>query len=277
MNLPVKGHIKPFLRWAGGKTWLLKHFKKLVDLPNYNNYHEPFLGSGAIFFALNPQNNAYLVDLNPELIEAYTCLRDEPLAVIEKLAAHKNTKEYYYYIRESSYKDVISRAARFIFLNQTSFNGIYRVNLNGKYNVPYGYRKKPFLEQDKLLAASERLKKANILCGDFSLNIKHITKGDLVFLDPPYTVSHNDNGFIKYNQKLFSLEDQKRLSIFIDCIKEKEAYYILTNAAHKTIAEIFDKHDRCIKLSRASLIGGENAKREQVSEYIFTNIRGVEN
>ncbi|MCK4823375.1 DNA adenine methylase, partial [bacterium] len=100
---------------------------------------------------------------------------------------------------------------------------------------------------------------------------RRIRKGDLIFLDPPYTVSHNDNGFIKYNPKLFSLEDQKRLSELIDFITSKDAYYILTNAAHKTIEEMFEKGDRLLKKNRANLIGGTNAERGQTTEYIFTN------
>lgn len=264
--------IKPFLRWAGGKTWLVKYLSQILGDFEYNGYHEPFLGSGAIFFALEPCNKAFLSDLNQELIDTFLEIKNNPDAVINKLKTFENTKEFYYKIRGTIYDDQASCAARFIYLNQTSFNGIYRVNLQGVYNVPYGFRTKHFLEEEKIMNASKYLKNSEIYCGDFSLGQDKIKKGDLVFLDPPYTVSHNNNGFIKYNQKLFSLNDQERLSKFIDHIKEKEAYYILTNAAHEQILEIFDKKDRCIELQRASLIGGLKAKREQVSEYIFTNI-----
>ena len=111
-------------------------------------------------------------------------------------------------------------------------------------------------------------------CSDFAARKYRIKTGDLVFLDPPYTVSHNQNGFIKYNQKLFSIKEQYRLSAYIDYIRKKGAYYVLTNAAHDTIFEIFDKGDRVITLDRNSLIGGKNSKRERISEYIFTNIPG---
>ena len=166
-------------------------------------------------------------------------------------------------------------AARFIYLNHTSFNGIYRVNKNGDYNVPYGFRNVDYIEEEKIRSASSALQKANIFHGDFIDSLDNIKSGDLVFLDPPYTVSHNNNGFIKYNKTLFSLEDQIRLSKFIDSVKDKGAYYILTNAAHKIILEIFEKGDYCYELSRTSLIGGDKAKRGVVSEYIFTNISGV--
>ncbi len=121
------------------------------------------------------------------------------------------------------------------------------------------------------------LKNTNISCGDFTINKYRIKERDLVFLDPPYTVSHNNNGFIEYNRDLFSLEDQHRLSIYIDYVKRKGAYYILTNAAHPSILNIFTKEeDRCVELKRNSLIGGRNAARQEVSEYVFTNIPEVE-
>jgi DNA adenine methylase len=263
---------KPFLRWAGGKNWFVKHLEYIAANLDFRNYHEPFLGGGSVFFSLEIPNRAYLSDLNKDLISTYSTLKKYPEEIIEKLRAFKNTESFYYKIREMSYDDSIGKAARFIYLNQTSFNGIYRVNLKGKYNVPYGYRTKNFLEPEVLRAVSSSLKKATLLKGDFDIVRDRIEKKDVVFLDPPYTVSHNDNGFIKYNQKLFSLEDQKRLSLLIDFIKSKGAYYILTNAAHKTIDEIFEKGDYKLKLNRASLIGGINAERGQTTEYVFTNI-----
>ncbi|MCE4566108.1 Dam family site-specific DNA-(adenine-N6)-methyltransferase [Maribellus sp. CM-23] len=264
--------IKPFLRWAGGKNWLVKHLDLILPKDGFNNYHEPFLGGASMFLSIYPKNEAFLSDLNRELIETYSTLKVNPEGIIDILRTFENTEKFYYQIRERRYEDPLEQAARFVFLNQTSFNGIYRVNLNGKYNVPYGYRTKDFLEAEKLRLVSKRLKNATLDYGDFTIVESRIQKGDLVFLDPPYTVSHNDNGFIKYNQKLFSLDDQKRLSDLIDFIKAKEAFYILTNAAHKTIEEIFDKGDRVLKINRASLIGGANAERGQTTECIFTNI-----
>jgi len=263
---------KPFLRWAGGKNWLVKHLDKLLSTKGFNNYHEPFLGGASIFLSVNPTKKAYLSDLNRELIDTYSTLKIDPEDIIKVLKTYKNTEDFYYKLRDREYKDPIKQAARFIYLNQTSFNGIYRVNLKGKYNVPYGHRTKDFLEADKLRLVSFRLKKATLSHGDFAISKRRIKKGDLVFLDPPYTVSHNDNGFIKYNQKLFSLDDQKRLSDLIDFIKTKNAYYILTNAANRTIEELFDKGDRLFKKNRANLIGGTNAERGQTTEYVFTNV-----
>lgn len=265
--------IKPFLRWAGGKRWFLKHIEKVAPFLEFNNYHEPFVGSAAVYIHLNPSKKAYLSDLNSELIETYIAVRDDVDKVITELRKFKNTKEDYYKIREIKFKSDYKRAARFIYLNQTSFNGIHRVNLRGIYNVPFGFRSKNFFEPDNLLLVSNLLGRSEIDTADFEIVKKRVKKGDLVFLDPPYTVTHNNNGFIKYNQKLFSLDDQYRLSKLIDFIKEKEAYYILTNAAHKIVKEIFSKaDDSIIEVSRASLIGGKNAQRGKYAELIISNL-----
>lgn len=265
-----KSVTKPFLRWAGGKSWLIKHLDN-IKKSKYNQYHEAFLGGGATFFYLKPDQHSYLSDLNGDLIETYQIIKDDVKSVIKKLKTFENSEEAYYKIRKEDFEKPHERAAKFIYLNQTSYNGIYRVNLKGIYNVPYGFRKKDFLDEQALITASKSLGKTTLSKGDFYNIVDNINAGDLVFLDPPYTVSHNDNGFIKYNEKIFSLDDQKRLSNLIDDIKNKDAYYILTNAAHTTIEEIFEKGDRKLKLERASLIGGFNSKRGQTSEFIFTN------
>jgi DNA adenine methylase len=264
------GITKPFLRWAGGKSWLLKHLNFLLPRGGFNSYHEPFLGGASVFLALNPKK-AYLSDLNKELIETYLTLKNKPEDIIEHLKSYKNSEDYYYYVRSNIPIDPVEKAARFIYLNQTSFNGIFRVNLKGEYNVPYGFRTKEFLDPEKLRLVSGRLNNAELMVADFSITLDNIQENDLVFLDPPYTVSHNYNGFIKYNQKIFSLEDQIRLSGLIDEIKKKGAYYILTNAAHPKIEEIFTKGDSVFKKSRASLIGGLNAQRGLTEEFVFTN------
>ena len=171
--------------------------------------------------------------------------------------------------------DKVERAARFLYLNHTSFNGIYRVNLNGVYNVPFGHRPSPQIPTAAhLRAVAKRLtrKRARLDAGDFAECITHVNRGELVFLDPPYTVAHNNNGFIKYNQHLFSFDDQKRLKTLVDEIKERGAYYILANAAHESIASLFDNGDILIETRRRNSIGGINAARGSAIEYVFTNL-----
>ncbi len=265
--------VEPFVRWAGGKSWFIPHLSDLICSIDFNHFHEPFLGGAAVFLALEHKRKSYLSDINDDLINAYINTRDNPYAVLTLLLTYKNTENDYYRVRELTPDDPIERAARFIFLNQTSYNGLYRVNKDGGYNVPYGHRKNWHYDGQRILQASEKLKNSNIKCGDFECNKYLIKSHDLVFLDPPYTVSHNNNGFIEYNKNLFSLNDQERLCHFIEYIKHKDAYYILTNAAHPTIREIFGKEDSPIVYSRNCLIGGKNSKREKINEYIFTNIR----
>ena len=265
---------EPFIRWAGGKSWLVPHLERLIRPVEIRHYHEPFLGGGAIFFNIDHTLRAYLSDSNEELINAYTCVRNNPEAVIEIVQGYQNIAEDYYRVRALAPNNENERAARFIFLNQTSYNGLYRVNQMGQYNVPFGDRQLWQFDPEKIRLASQRLRNTNIRTCDFEGNKYKIQAHDLVFLDPPYTVSHNQNGFIKYNRNLFSIDDQRRLSRFIDYIKRKDAYYILTNAAHQTIADIFEKGDRRLELQRASLIGGRQARRGPVAEYIFTNIPG---
>jgi DNA adenine methylase len=267
---------RAFLRWAGGKSWLVRRIADLFGDLSFNKYHEPFLGGGSFFFAAGSSSVAYLSDKNEALIETYQAIKTDCEQVISHLRGYTNNSEEYYRIRSNETSNEYERAAQFIYLNQTSFNGIYRVNLSGVYNVPYGSRQKNFLEEGALRAASRALTNATLMARDFEGTLSDIDAGDLVFIDPPYTVSHNNNGFIKYNKSLFSLDDQYRLARFIGKIREKEANYILTNAAHFKIKEIFDVGDRHVEVSRASLIGGKKAQRGAVDEFIFTNLRAPE-
>ncbi|CAM1356319.1 DNA adenine methylase [Tenacibaculum ascidiaceicola] len=262
---------KPFLRWAGGKSWLKKHLAKFLPKDGFNDYHEPFLGGGSIFFHLQP-NYSYLSDLNPILIETYNEIKNNVDKVIEELLKFENTEEHYYLVRQKKFRSSAKRAAHFIYLNQTSFNGIFRVNLKGEYNVPYGYRTKEFCEPENLKLVGKLLENTSIKSCSFADTIDNIKEKDLIFLDPPYTVTHNNNGFIKYNAKLFDIQKQYELSEYIDEIKNKGAFYILTNAAHDVVEDIFTKEgDFKQKISRASLIGGINAKRGRYKEFVFTN------
>jgi len=195
---------RPIFRWAGGKNWLLKDLQKFLP-SSFNNYHEPFLGGGSIFFNMNSNNKAFLSDCNSDLINAYSQTRDNLEELINLLKKFKNTKDEYYRIRGTQYSLPIEKAAQFIYLNRTCYNGIYRVNYKGEFNVPYGFKKyRKLFEFERFRKASELLKRAELLSYDFELSLENIKEGDFVFLDPPYTVSHIKNGFLKYNENIFS-------------------------------------------------------------------------
>lgn len=263
----------PFLRWAGGKRWLVSYIAGLTANVTVRNYHEPFAGGAAVFFGIDFGGRSYLSDLNADLIETYAAVQDSPDKVWERLRRYRNAAEDYYAARAAQPRTPATRAARFIFLNHTSFNGLYRVNLRGEYNVPFGYKpsdNRPSLEQ--LRSASTRLKSATLAVSDFVSALANVGEGDLVFLDPPYTVAHNNNGFVKYNDRLFLFADQQRLSGVIDQLRSRGAYYIMTNAAHASISELFEKGDRRVETSRKNNVGGRCASRGRATEYLFTNL-----
>jgi len=262
---------KPFLRWAGGKNWFLKYLPKFLP-EKFNNYHEIFLGGGSVFFSMNNNGKYYLSDLNCELIDTYIQVRDNVHAVIDEIKKYKNNKEEYYRLRNKTFSADYQKAARFIYLNMTSFNGIYRVNKNGEYNVPYGSRTTiDYVQEDELIAASTKLKKVTLRSQDFEKSLSFVKAGDLVFIDPPYTVAHERNGFILYNQKLFSLNDQIRLSSQLKELDKIGAYYIVTNAYHSAIKDIYKDVGNFQILTRKSLIGGKSALRMDIKEYVITN------
>jgi len=265
--------LHPFLRWAGGKRWLVQRLRNVLDIHAYGSYHEPFLGGGAMLFHFRP-NHAYISDANDELINAYKNVRDNIEGVINSIQKFGCGESSYYKIRALKTDDPVILAARFIYLNQLSYNGIYRVNKKGEYNVPWGKRDNYIFDYSNLRKISSYLNQKSIQIShkDFDETLSLVQKDALVFLDPPYTCSDINNPFIQYNQKSFSNKDQQRLSSFIDKVKAKGAYYILTNANHEKIREIFDKGDIVIELTRSSGIGGRNARRGDYRECIFTNI-----
>ena len=266
--------VAPFLRWAGGKRWLLPELAPMIERVSPANYFEPFLGGGAVFLGLRPGGSARLSDLNADLIETYQRVRDDPDGVADILESHRNESDYYYEIRSLEPQCPNQRAARFIFLNHTSFNGIYRVNLKGEYNVPFGNRKSFRIpSREHLHRVSAALAGTALETEDFSSFLSAVQQGDLVFLDPPYTVAHNHNGFVKYNDKLFAFTDQERLSKVIDAVRGRGAYYILTNAAHTSIETLFTRDgDMRATVHRKNVIGGAKAVRGTAAEYLFTNI-----
>lgn len=265
---------KPFLRWTGGKNWLIPKLSKIVSKINYNNYHEPFIGGGSVFFALNPKEKSFLSDINFDLINCYTCIKNSPEKVIQYLSLFKQNKDEYYKLRDQKFDNIFKEASKFIYLNKTSFNGIYRVNSEGKYNVPYGNKSFNIEILEKLInSGSNQLKNTVIKNQDFKKSLDLIKPNDLVFLDPPYTITHNNNGFIKYNEKLFSIDEQHNLSSYIDNVISRDAYFILSNAFHPDVKSIYTKENtKRYILERKSVISGKKTSRNIYKEYLFTNI-----
>ena len=268
---------KPFLRWAGGKSWFTKKLNAFLP-ESFSNYYEPFLGAGSIFIHLKKngllKKKIFLSDTNNDLINAFQILRDYPNELVSDLKRFRNTEAAYYRIRNQQPTDKVERAGRFLFLNRTSFNGIYRENLKGIYNVPYGYKKYSNLfDIENLHAISELLQGADLATTDFSTALQKVKKNDLIFLDPPYTVAHENNGFVKYNQKIFSWDDQIRLHKTAMEIDAKGAFFVMTNAYHQSISDIYAKVPYQSLLQRYSVVGGSKAKRDKYHEIILTNVK----
>jgi DNA adenine methylase len=264
----------PFLKWAGGKRWLVKS-DQLPRPASYRRYIEPFLGGGAVFFHLSPET-ALLSDVNAELIHLYSVLRDEPVGLMDEMRRHhaRHSREYYYEVRASTPSDSIMRAARTLYLNRTCWNGLYRVNRNGSFNVPMGTKTSVVFEDDDFEAISSRLKVADIRCCDFAETISEAKEGDFLFVDPPYTVQHNLNGFIKYNENIFSWEDQARLRNAIASAIGLGVSVVLTNADHESVRDLYAGLCEYRAISRQSILAGEAARRGPTTEALFVaNIR----
>lgn len=260
--------ILPFLKWAGGKRWLVRHHAELV--PDFSGvYCEPFLGSGAMFFHVLPKA-ALLSDRNSELVEAYKAIKDDWRAVLSKLKEHhrKHSPDYYYVVRDSSPTKPHTKAARFIYLNRTCWNGLYRVNLKGKFNVPVGTKQNALLATDDFESVSRALSFADLICGDFEEIVNQAGRGDFVFVDPPYTVKHNHNGFIKYNENLFSWDDQVRLKSSIDKAVFRGAKVLVSNADHESVRELYGDYKQH-PLDRLNVLSGNPQFRGRYSELII--------
>ena len=232
---------KPILKWAGGKTQMLGDLLPKVP-KSYGRYIEPFFGGGAMFFALQPEN-AIIADSNPELINMYRQVAENVDEVISCLKKYENTSEMFYAVREQDWMCLpkAEAAARTIFLNRTCFNGLYRVNKQGKFNVPYGkYANPRICDEEGLKAASEALKKAEILCGDYLLVLDHYAQaGDFVFLDPPYLPISEYADFKRYTKEQFYEEDHVELAKMIMRLQERGCHVVLTNSNHPLVHELY--------------------------------------
>lgn len=270
-NVSEKISITPFLKWAGGKRWFVQRHADLIP-KIFNRYIEPFLGGGSVFFHLQPKD-ALLGDTNPDLIAAYRGIKQNWKGLVKSLQYHsrQHSDEHYYSIRDRRPTEAIPRASRMIYLNRTCFNGIYRVNLRGEFNVPRGTKDAVLLDTDRFDQMAKLLEGADIRVADFEVLINEAKAGDFVFADPPYTVRHNFNGFVKYNEKLFSWQDQERLAEALIRAKKRGVHILSTNANHSSIRELYDQDGfNLITTSRFSSISASSEHRKQFDELIIS-------
>ena len=234
----------------------------------YNRYIEPFFGGGALFFSLKP-DHAIIADSNPELINMYLQVAHNVDKVIDCLRKYENTSEMFYNVRSEDWQTLskVEAASRTIFLNKTCFNGLYRVNKNGQFNTPFGKYKNPKIcDIDTLHLASEALKKAEILCGDYILVLEHYAQpGDFVFLDPPYLPISENADFKRYTKEQFYEDDHVELAKMIGTLHERGCYVILTNSNHPLVHQLYDQYKiEVIQTKRHISCHGDTRKGEDV-------------
>lgn len=273
--------LTPFIKWVGGKRQLLGNIDRILPR-KYNNYFEPFLGGGALFLHLTP-HTAVINDLNPELMNTWQVVKDDPESLMRLLKIHqeKNTKEYYLDIRlmdrDGRLKDMssVERAARFIYLNKTGFNGLWRVNARGENNVPYGRYKRPVIADPRILSVSGYLNRNQItlLHTDYQEATKSVKKGDLVYFDPPYIPLTPTADFTSYTSSGFGIQEQQELRDTFAELSARGAFVILSNSNTKLTRQLYDsvpnRHFRQVKAGRS--INSNAAKRGPITELIITN------
>lgn len=260
---------RPFLRWAGSKRSLLSSIVEVLP-DRFGTYREPFLGGGSLFFLLQP-DRASLSDVCGELIETYQAVRDDPRSVLRYLTPLVPCREVFYEVRNNRSRGRFKRAAEFIYLNKACWNGLYRVNSLGEFNVPFGAPKTlNVVHPDNLHECSRRLTvpTVDVQCCDFEVALAETRAGDLVFLDPPYVTRHNNNGFIDYNERLFSWEDQERLAVEACRLADLGAHVVVTNAMHHDVIALYDGFSTRT-ISRASTLASAPRARGRVEEAVF--------
>ena len=268
-RLSLSAQPRPFVRWAGSKRPLLPHIVSVMPR-QYGAYHEPFLGGGSLFFLLQPQR-ARLSDSCTELIATFEAVREDARAVVRHLRPWRPDPDFFYALRKSRSRGRYRRAAEFIYLNKTCWNGLYRVNSRGEFNVPYGLPKTDYiLDEDNLIACGRALSHpgVSIRCCDFDRALDDVASGDLVFLDPPYVTTHNNNGFIDYNKQLFSWDDQVRLAARARELACRGAHVIVTNAHHADVLRLYEGFN-VRPVSRSSTLAANPSKRSRVNEALL--------
>ena len=265
----------PIVKWVGGKRQLMLELQK--NMPeNYNRYFEPFIGGGALFFELQP-DNAYISDMNEELINLYQVVRDNVDELIDDLQKHDISKEYFMEIRNidrteeyQNWSD-IKKASRFIYLNRTCFNGMYRVNSKGEFNVPFGHYKNPrILDENNLINCSNLLQKTEIKHADFSEILKKVKKGDFVYFDPPYVPLSETSSFTSYTKDGFDIDMQFKLRDVCDELDSMGVKFLLSNSDTKLVNDLYENYN--IKKVFASRQINANADgRGKITEVLVRN------
>ena len=266
---------KPFVKWAGGKTQLLPYL--LERMPRkYNKYFEPFIGGGALFFQVTPRQG-YISDVNPELINAYQVIKLDVESLIEDLKKHIYDKDYYYKLRnvdrtpEFKNWSPVQKASRLIALNKSCFNGLYRVNSKGHFNVPFGSYKNPKLvDALNLRECSKALKETKIVLGSFDLIEQDVQKGDFVYFDPPYAPLNTTSSFTSYSKEGFDNKMQEKLRDFCVSLDRKGIKFMLSNSSVSLILDLYQNfHISFVDATRA--INSRGDKRGKIKEVIITN------
>lgn len=268
-NEPVRS-IAPLFRWPGGKRWLVPTLREIIP-QKFGRYFEPFFGAGALYFALLP-SVAIISDINADLMACYRTLRDKHREVADAIGAMPRDRESFYRIRDQDPSSDVEAAARFIYLTTLAFNGIYRVNRAGRFNVPFGDREYGQLGgHSQLETYGQALNGASVLSGDFEFALEGANSGDVVYVDPPYTVAHSNNGFIKYNDRLFSWKDQERLARVVAELDRRGCAVLVSNAHHDSIARLYPEFRR-MTVARHSVMAADSAFRGRIQEYLLTNL-----
>ncbi|RCJ21740.1 DNA methyltransferase [Nostoc sp. ATCC 43529] len=272
IQIPKETSPRPFLKWAGGKSKLIQQY--IPYFPNnYKNYYEPFLGGGAVFFYLQP-NKAILTDINAELINTYCCVRDNVNELILLLKEHKerHNRDYYYTIRNNSAGTDLEKAARFIYLNKTCFNGLYRVNSQGNFNVPLGRYKNPNIcPEDLLRKASKALYKSDIKQQNFLDVGNYATNSDdFIYFDPPYYPISKTSYFTAYSKYCFAEKQQIQLRELFAKLAERGVKVMLSNSDCEFIRKLYSNFN-IYTVSATRAINSNAKKRGNITEVLITS------
>ena len=261
-SVPLSAPARPFIRWVGGKGRLLQNL--LPHVPDkVNDYYEPFLGGGAMFFAVQPrtQGTSHLFDLNEELTNAWVALRShsEELLQLLRYYTERDSEEFYYSVRPMEPIGLVPRAARFFYLNQTSWNGLWRVNKFGKFNVPWG--RKPFrgLSPAVVDDAMRVLARTNIACRDFRSILSMPEVGDFVYLDPPYLPISDTSKFHLYTERRFRAADLATLALACDELSDRGVNWMMSNRDTSLVRELFQRH-QMTELTARRAVAAQNRR-----------------